>query len=635
MGRVLVIDDDMLVRNSLSRCIADMGHQVLLAGSLAEGLEHAEAGVDVVYLDLNLPDGDGQHAIDALAASAGRPEIVVITGLGNNYGAQGTLARGAWDYITKPASPRLIRESLTAALEYRRERVAPAATRPFDPCGIVGDGPAMRRARQMLERAAHTDAGVLVLGETGVGKELAAKAIHANSRRADGPFVVVDCSNLTETLVESVLYGHVKGAFTGAHADRRGLVAEAHGGTLFLDEVGELPPALQKSFLRVLQEHRFRPVGAGREQSSDFRLVAATNRDLEGMARDGRFRPDLLFRLRTVEVRLPPLRERGDDVALLAAHLAGQACRRYGLAPKTLSPALMRALTGHHWPGNVRELGNVMEAAVIEAGADPVIHPKHLPGQLRMAVLGGATDGVPGTGTGEAGEAEWPGHDAMRTYEAGSAHDDGWPDAWSDDVIPGARVWTPRRGTDDPGRGWSGHEDDPLMPYAPPMPYGPHTPQGLPRDTAPCMPETGDAFPTGNRQPEHAHPFAPEFTPEITQGTPAQPRGTPRPGMHEGHEGYAGHAGHAGYVGRGGREGQPQPRTASPAPRAPKQDAASWNGMPYHDYKAVRDRAYFQHLLDVCEGDVVRASQLSGLSIASVYRHLALAGIATRTRAKR
>ena len=598
---MLVIDDDMLVRNSLSRCIADMGHQVLLAGSLAEGLEHAETGVDVVYLDLNLPDGDGQHAIDALAASAGRPEIVVITGLGNNYGARGTLARGAWDYITKPASPRLIRESLAAALEYRRERAAPAATRPFDPCGIVGDGPAMRRARQMLERAARTDAGVLVLGETGVGKELAAQAIHANSRRKDGPFVVVDCSNLTETLVESVLYGHVRGAFTGAHADRRGLVAEAHGGTLFLDEVGELPPSLQKSFLRVLQEHRFRPVGAGREQSSDFRLVAATNRDLEAMTRSGRFRADLLFRLRTVEVRLPPLRERGDDIVLLATHLAGAACRRYGLAPKTLSSALVRALAGHHWPGNVRELGNVMEAAVIEAGADPVIHPKHLPGQLRVAVLGAPPDGAAGERRG----AAWPDDDAMRFFD----------DGWADDVIPGARVWTPRAGGDDAaGRG---------------APYGPHTPRGLAHagpDDASALPrivaEDTQAHAPDDFSPHALHNDAPlgaEEYPAQAGGAPAcaPPRGMrPAPA-------------------REPRDGQAPPRSAPPTPRAPRQDAASWNGMPYHDYKAIRDRAYFQHLMDVCEGDVVRASQFSGLSIASVYRHLALAGIATRTRPRR
>lgn len=185
------------------------------------------------------------------------------------------------------------------------------------------------------------------------------------------------------------------------------------------------------------------------------------------------------------------------------------------------------------------------------------------------------------------------------------------------------------------------------MPYAPHTPYGPHTPQGVAHDTAPGTLATGDTLTTGDhpatgrRQAPPLHTFAHEFPPETDQGTPAQRRGTPRPVMHEGHDGYAGqeghagHAAHAGYEGRGGREGQPQPRTATPTPRAPRQDGAAWNGMPYHDYKAVRDRAYFQHLMDVCEGDVVRASQLSGLSIASVYRHLALAGIATRTRAKR
>ncbi len=422
MARILVIDDDELVRAGLSRCLADTGHEVLLAGDLAEGRRRAEAGVDVIYLDLDLPDGDGQRAVGELAALPSKPEIIVITGLGNNHGARQTLTSGAWDYLRKPASPHSVRDSLAGALAYRQEqgraaaektgpgpgRIPPIGADHFDACGVIGRSPAMLRAMGLLRRAADREASVLVLGETGVGKELAARAIHANSHRRSGPFVVVDCSNLTEALVESALYGHVKGAFTGAHSDRRGLVAEADGGTLFLDEVGELPLSLQRSFLRVLQEHRFRPVGGGREQSSDFRLVAATNRDLEAMARAGEFREDLLFRLRTVEVALPPLRERGDDLAELAAHFIDRCCARYGLPAKRLSPQVAAMLSVYSWPGNVRELGNVMEAAVIEAGPGDALYPKHLPAHVRVGVLdrpppilpAGQTGPLPAAGTG-------------------------------------------------------------------------------------------------------------------------------------------------------------------------------------------------------------------------------------------
>jgi two-component system NtrC family response regulator len=387
LARILIIDDDAFIRNSLSRCFADMGHETLPAASLREGTALAESGVDVIYLDLDLPDGDGQKAIETLAATCAHPEIIVITGLGDNYGAKETLTCGAWDYIPKPASPHTVKASLQSALNYRREHQS-SPTKPFiDACGIIGDALPLQRAKRLIARAAESEASVLILGETGVGKGLAARAIHANSRRKDRPFVVVDCSNLTEPLVESVLYGHVKGSFTGAHADRKGLVAEADGGTLFLDEVGELPLALQKSFLRVLQERRFRAVGSSKEQTSDFRLVAATNRDLEAMTRNGTFRNDLLFRLHTVEVRLPALRDRSGDVAKLAAHFTNATCDRYALPPKKLSPQLLTVLAGHTWPGNVRELGNALEATVIEAGQDAVLYPKHLPSHIRVSFL--------------------------------------------------------------------------------------------------------------------------------------------------------------------------------------------------------------------------------------------------------
>lgn len=209
MAKVLIIDDDEAIRKSLSLCIADMGHQALTAANLAEGLRQADAGVDVIYLDLGLPDGDGKKAIDDLSSCLGQPEVIVITGQGDNYGAQETMASGAWDYIPKPASPQIVKSSLASALNYRQGRTASLSRSVFDECGIIGDAPSIRRAKQLIARAAESEASVLVLGETGVGKELAAKAIHANSRRATGPFVVVDCSNLSESDLRDVAHGIV------------------------------------------------------------------------------------------------------------------------------------------------------------------------------------------------------------------------------------------------------------------------------------------------------------------------------------------------------------------------------------------------------------------------------------------
>lgn len=388
MARILIIDDDHLIRSSLARCFEGLGHEVLTADGLVQGTGTARQGVDVIYLDLNLPDGDGRTVINELSSSPGSPEIIVLTGESDNFGAEETLTSGAWDYIRKPANPAILRSSLQSALNYRKDKSAVHEHLPeFDDCGIIGNSPAIERAKRLMAKAAVSEASVLILGETGAGKELAAQAIHTNSGRRNGSFVVVDCSNLTESLLESVLYGHVKGAFTGAHSDHRGLVAEADGGTLFLDEIGELPPSLQKSFLRVLQEHRYRPVGATKEQTSDFRLVAATNRDLEAMTQAGTFRSDLLFRLRTLEIGLPPLRERDEDLALLADHFAKAACDRYRLPGKTFSKQFNTILGAYTWPGNVRELSNVMEAAVIAAGKDPTIYPKHLPGHIRVSHL--------------------------------------------------------------------------------------------------------------------------------------------------------------------------------------------------------------------------------------------------------
>lgn len=388
MAHILVIDDDKLVQKSFSRLFRDKGHEVILADTLSTGERSAQQGVDLIYLDLDLPDGDGLGLIDKLVKMPGNPEVIVITGMGSDYAARKSMESNAWDYIAKPASSAEILETLDSALTYRKNVKKKSPTfPPFDPCGIIGQSPSIQRSLQDIARAASSETGVLILGETGVGKELGARAVHLNSNRKDKPFVVVDCSSLTETLVESILYGHLKGAFTGAHTDRKGLVAQADGGTLFLDEVGELPPELQKSFLRVLQEHQFRPVGSDKELHSDFRLVAATNRDLNTMAEQGKFRSDLLYRLKTFEVNLPPLRERGDDIELLAYFFINRTCDRYGIDNKEVSDELLKVVANYHWSGNIRELMNVMDSSVIQAGTDSVIYPKHLPAHIRLEFL--------------------------------------------------------------------------------------------------------------------------------------------------------------------------------------------------------------------------------------------------------
>lgn len=242
----------------------------------------------------------------------------------------------------------------------------------------------MKQCLDHVFQAANTDANILISGATGTGKELFASAIHKNSSRCHNNFVIVDCATLPEKLVESILFGHEKGAFTGADKTQQGLVSQADGGTLFLDEVGELPLSTQKAFLRVLQEHHFRPVGAKKESTSHFRLVVATNRDLDRMAQAGQFRQDLLYRLRSISIDLPPLRKRAADILEIAMYYSARYCKRNAAGIKGFSPEFIEALRAHQWPGNVRELINCIESALAEAGDEPTLIPRHLPMQVRV-----------------------------------------------------------------------------------------------------------------------------------------------------------------------------------------------------------------------------------------------------------
>jgi two-component system NtrC family response regulator len=379
---VLIIDDDAMFCGLLARLARAEGCRVRCAGTCAEGLSQVP-GADVVFLDLKLPDGSGLDILPRLQEAESVPEVIIVSGLADPEAAEVAIASGAWDYIAKTASLEAMTLSLRRALLYRREKAASRRAARFDRNGIVGESAPLRRCLDLLVKAALSRGNVLLQGETGTGKELFARAIHANSGEAPGPFVVVDCAALPETLAESILFGHERGAFTGADKASEGLVRKAHGGTLFLDEVGELDLSQQKAFLRVLQERRFRPVGADREVESDFRCIAATNKDLEALAAAGRFRSDLLYRLRGLVIRLPPLRERMEDVRLLARHCIGRHCEDHAMDLKGVSADFFEALQRHHWPGNVRELFQAVGHALALAGEGATLFARHLPVDIR------------------------------------------------------------------------------------------------------------------------------------------------------------------------------------------------------------------------------------------------------------
>jgi len=385
MANILIVDDDPLVRESLARVVKKMGHGPSEAGSLASAREKIQGeDFDLVFCDVRIPDGSGLDILPEIRASTASPEVIIVTGFGDPDGAELAIKKGAWDYIEKPLSVKAVMLCVERALQYREKKRAAAQPVALKVEGIVGSSPKLRASLDTLAQAAASEANVLVTGETGTGKELFAQAIHRNSARSDRNFVVVDCAALPETLVESTLFGHVRGAFTGADKPRDGLVRQADGGTLFLDEIGELSVSIQKAFLRVLQEKRFRPVGGGQEVTSDFRLVAATNKRLEDLTRSGAFREDLLFRLRTLVLDLAPLREMKEDIKELMQHYLVLYCEQYGVPVKGYSPDFLEALLAYNWPGNVRELTQALEKAVISAKDEPVLYPKHLPDHIRI-----------------------------------------------------------------------------------------------------------------------------------------------------------------------------------------------------------------------------------------------------------
>jgi len=389
--KILIVDDDKLVGSSIANVARTLGCQAAIALSLKDSLNLLAAHTfDVVFLDVHMPDGNGLAHLPRIMQSRGEPEVIVITAYGDPDSVETALSKGAWDYIEKPFSKREFTQLLKDALVYHANRREPKAAFDFEQAGLIGRSPRMQACKALLSSAAGSDASVLLTGETGTGKELFARVIHDYSARRAHKFVVVDCAALPPLIVESILFGHEKGSYTGADKDRQGLIIQAHKGTLFLDEVGELPLTVQKKFLRILQEGRFRPVGKPTEIESDFRVIAATNRSLEELADAGKFRRDLLFRLKAVTIELPPLRERTEDILDLAALHLERLYTKYRQKPKRLSAAFRDTLAQYAWPGNVRELFQTLESALAVAHDSPILVPKHLPGHIHTQVKQGS-----------------------------------------------------------------------------------------------------------------------------------------------------------------------------------------------------------------------------------------------------
>ena len=389
---ILVIDDDQAMHPVFSRLLSDETMDVVVASSPEQGVRlFAERRPDVVLLDIMLPGESGLDTFARLRAHDPQPPVIFITSDQNSETAIEAMSLGAYDYLVKPLDFPRVRKLVATAVDIRRltqqkQPLAPddSDEQPLDADLMVGRCAAMQEVYKQIGRVASQNVTTLIYGESGTGKELVARAIYQHSERADGPFLAVNCAAIPEPLLESELFGHEKGGFTGADRQRIGKFEQCSGGTLFLDEIGDMTPLVQSKVLRVLQEQRFERVGGNQTIATDVRIIAATNRNLEQMVAEGHFRPDLFYRLTGFTIALPPLRERGEDIELLVRHLLHRASYQLGKTVAEIAPETIERLKAYHWPGNIRELQNVVRQAVLRS-TGPVLLPQFLPPEIGAA----------------------------------------------------------------------------------------------------------------------------------------------------------------------------------------------------------------------------------------------------------
>jgi DNA-binding NtrC family response regulator len=394
-ANILVVEDEELMRSILRQLLETEGYRVLTADSAETALEiFSTEEIDLILTDIKMPGMDGLEMLDQIKIVDEEAIVIIMTAYSSVDSAIAALRKGAYDYITKPFVNEDLLQTIRNAIRTRQlfrenRNLRRELDQHYSFNELIGTSSALQSVFRLIEKVSVTNVNILIQGESGTGKELVARAIHHHSPRASKPFVAINCGALPETLLESELFGHTKGAFTDAKTDKKGLFRSVEGGTLFLDEIGEIPVSLQVKLLRALQEHEVTPVGSSLPVKFDARIIAATNRILEEEVAKGNFREDLFYRLNVLELYLPPLRERREDIPLLAKHFAQKIAREQKAAEKPISKEAMNALVNYNWQGNIRELQNALERAFILSGEDE-IEPESLPPRIRQNVEGNA-----------------------------------------------------------------------------------------------------------------------------------------------------------------------------------------------------------------------------------------------------
>ncbi len=388
MADILIIDDDQLICDILVKMMKNIGHESRFSLTGLEGLEMARNGMfDLVFLDVNLPDVNGLDVIQDIKHTQSSPEVIIITGETAPDGAEMAIKSGAWNYLEKPFLRQELNLQVSRALQFRKEKGQISTPGILKRNGIVGESDEIKLCLEQVSIAAHSDTNVLISGSKGTGKELFAKTIHLNSDRNQKSFVIADCSSMNESVGESILFGHEKGAFPGALDSKTGLVQQADQGTLFLDEISRLPLKIQQSLLMVMEDLVFRPLGAADIKTSNFRVIATTSKDLKALSRQGEFFPELLERLSENTIELPPLVSMKEDSIKIALFYVDQFCKKYGMPNKGVSPEFIDIIGAYKWPGNVKEMIEAIEKAVASAKNEPTLYSIHLPSYVKDKVI--------------------------------------------------------------------------------------------------------------------------------------------------------------------------------------------------------------------------------------------------------